>query len=125
MRYLIRRILNGIALGYKFSDIPEFLLVMSGLQYFFRKKIFNRETIKEISIKGHVVSLRFRFDRRIQIMRYPKEAQIPYSFYDAAHGRQIKVKQLKSFQFSDQSIKYLSKGSIGAIISHYQLWIAL
>jgi GR25 family glycosyltransferase involved in LPS biosynthesis len=126
IRNINRRILNGVALGYKLSDIPSFIIVKSGLQYSLRKEVARRSLgDRTINLKAHIVSLRFRCDRRIQIIAGLKMAQVPYHLHDAVYGRSITINQISTAQFSEQSRKYLSSGSIGAIISHYQVWISL
>ena len=127
IEYLKKRILNGLALGYKLNDVPEFLLVKSGLNFIIKKEENEQisKTDRKLKLNVNVVSLRFRCDRRIQMVAGLKSSKIPYKIHHAVHGKSIKPHQITANQFSKQSIKYLSSGSIGAIISHYQLWVDL
>jgi GR25 family glycosyltransferase involved in LPS biosynthesis len=118
-----RRFLNALALKYKIGDLFEYSLIRFNLG---PKKFKVRNALRTVQLpeidEAHIVSLPFRLDRRVEMENQFKGLSIRYFFHDAIHGAHIDLNSISRSTVSDQSRRYLSKGSIGALLSHYQLW---
>jgi len=116
-----KRILNGFAIKYSLVDLINYLSFL-----FSRNEIIKDPLdAKSFLFKIVVISLPFRTDRKGFIAEQFAKRNIPFEFFDAIHGKsyydEIKTKN----HFSDNALKYLSKGSLGCIESHILNWKAL
>jgi hypothetical protein len=122
VRWLILRMKNAKAVGYTFVSIIELILIRLG---------YAIESIRPnqyVSMSHpcprfvHILSLDFRQDRRSKMKSAMAIAGLDYEFVDALHGNATNLDLVSGSQISAPSKKYLSRGSIGAILSHYALW---
>lgn len=63
-----------------------------------------------------IVSLKFRQDRRTIINGMMKKSELEFEYIDGIHGRNLN--QSKYTNFNRLSLKHLSSGAIGCILSH-------
>jgi len=115
-----KRILNGIAIGYNLHDLHNYF------EFLFKWKndsdILKTIDLNKFNFKIIVISLSFRKDRREFITNQFAELNIPFEFFNAFHGETEKTRFQHVVQFSENSIKYLSPGSIGCIASNIAIW---
>ena len=116
--YIYTKFLNGKVIGYNLIDLFEYII------YCFSKGNISKniEPLNILNYEIVVISLPMRTDRRNHIRMVFSEKNIPYVFFDAIHGKSEFGKIIKEYDISKASAEYLSKGSIGCIISHYRSW---
>lgn len=114
-----KRILNGFAIKYNVGDLINYIRFL-----FSNKIIYKQRTIdsKKYLIKVNVISLPFRSDKRKFITDQFKNLNIPFEFFNAIHGKAEYSRIKNENGYSDNSLKFLSKGSIGCIESHISIW---
>lgn len=114
------RILNGLAIRYNITDLINYIRFLIK-----QNKSFNCELINDFnknSLEIAVISLKFRTDRREYINKMLNTLHIPFKFFDGFHGKSIPINIKDRINFSSNSLKYLSSGSLGCILSHVKLW---
>lgn len=116
-----KRILNGLAIKYSLDDLFNYV------RFLFARNVMIKKTLdsKNFLIKIIVISLPFRIDRRKFIVEQFTKLNIPFEFFDAIHGKSDYNRLKNETYFSKNSLKYLSKGSLGCIESHISNWRGL
>ena len=120
---LIRRILNGLTVGY--TPVNGWRLLQGYLNLFRQKRAVEvRPTaIRLTKIPCYVISLKFRKDRQEKIQRL-LSSQFKFKFIQAIHGKTTALDSSTTAHFSLLSKQFLSAGSIGCILSHLTAWEA-
>ncbi len=120
-----RQLLNLISIGYKPIDFVKLPLIRIGFPLLFSRSHY-RKKLK--IIRGynpevaHIISLEFRNDRQIKIQKQIQSTEYRYLLHTAVHGKKVDRLSIANGVVSKQSLRYLSNGSLGAILSHCQLW---
>lgn len=114
-RIIKKRVLNGFAINYSYKDLIHYLR----FQIEDLKSLNNmcKIDIKKMKYNVIVISLPFRLDKREHIKSHFKTLNIPFTFFNAIHGKTEKHKLERSTNFSNRSVKYLSAGAKGCIAS--------
>ncbi|MBC7923698.1 MAG: glycosyltransferase family 25 protein [Ferruginibacter sp.] len=120
-----RRLLNLWLLDYTLPQLWEWI----------RLKVKSRKAPPIPSLSAHpprdearffdrivVISLPFRTDRREDVRRRMSRLQLPFTFFEAIHGRSARLSPSDERLFSPLAKRYLSPGSIGCALSHVRVW---
>ena len=118
-----RRLLNIWLLDYTFPQLWEWITLKlkrrevpvpsSGPLPRGEERLFDRIV---------VISLPFRTDRRQNVRRQMSRLQLPFTFFEAIHGKSTRVSALDERLFSPLARRYLPPGSIGCALSHVRVW---
>jgi GR25 family glycosyltransferase involved in LPS biosynthesis len=124
LNYIYKRLYNGIGLRYSIIEIFSLVLFRGIYSRLNRLNVAKVEAIKKIDISTlnvMVISLQDRKDRRAVIYKALSLNKLPFKFIDGIHGKLIMRNRLNVF-FSAKSIKHLSNGSIGCIMTHIKAY---
>lgn len=112
-----RKVLNGLALRYNFTDLIKLLRVLC-----FKRKKKIPLSLKTIEIK--ILSLDSRIDRRQQLKLSFNE-KIDEFIYKAYCPDELVIGLLPNTFINNHSLKHLTESSIACIISHINCWLDL
>ncbi len=111
---IVLRVHNGISLKYSFKELIHFF-ILSG-----KYSKVNIKKVRFIDLKSlpiFIITLPCRKDRRDKMTQLFQSSGLSCSFVKGVHGRHLAYGYLKKY-FTKSSIKYLSAGSRGCILSH-------
>jgi GR25 family glycosyltransferase involved in LPS biosynthesis len=115
------RVLNGWYLQYSFINLCKLIKGLFNLYIPTKPVSKSSISITINALNTIVISLSFREDRRDKF-NHIFSHHFKYQYINGTHGATLDLEKLPNKWFSINSKKYLSKGSIGCILSHYQAW---